>query len=205
MSMATEDLREWAAQVAGPTVRIYRLSAGTGRPEAHRVGRIGGAAPLTAAEAPRYDGRAMKHVLTLDLSEIPELAARHPGVRALSLFLPRADHEAGVLMPIRESSLAPGSIVGARPLVVEPIDVPAAIFSADREGADDGAAAVALVREMVWELDGYALGGPLWIHEPLTGPDSSFVLRFGEHLVDSPDLEEEVLHVFEDQITSETY
>lgn len=195
-----QELRRLAASVPGPKVRIYRLARGEGEPAPGSVARIGGA-PRGVSTPPVDRDEPMTHVITLDLAQLPELAARRPGVRGLSLYLPDPDtgdrHRHGALVWTREDELAgaPGSTAGARSVVVEAFDVPAAIF----EGGElEGAAK--RVRAIVYSSHGYAGGGPLWLQDGPAGEDPSFLFQFDEGLCHINLGDMGVMYVFEHEI-----
>ncbi|PCC75236.1 hypothetical protein SAMN02745121_04041 [Nannocystis exedens] len=177
-----QELRRLAASVPGPKVRIYRLRRGEDEPAADAVARIGGT-PRGVATPPVDRKEAMTHILTLDLAQLPELAARRPGVRSLSLYLPDPDtgerHRHGALVWTREEELgrAPGSTEDAATLLVEVFDVPAQIFAG---GELTGAAK--RVRRIVYGSPGYVGGGPLWLQDGDPGVDPDFLFQFDESL-----------------------
>lgn len=195
-----QELRRLAAALPGPKVRVYRLARGDAAPAADAVARIGGQ-PRGVAEAPRRGSEAMRHVLTLDLAALPELARRYPGMRSLSLYLPDPDdaelHEAGELVWTREEDLgrAPGSTAEARALVALAFDVPAAIFAEEVEGE------AKQVRRLLYSSSGHALGGPLWLQDGLAGVDPEFVCQFDESLCSINLGDMGVMYVFAGSIT----
>lgn len=201
-----QELRRLAASVPGPKIRIYRLRRGEGTVAADSVARIGGRPRgIPATAAPKLGGEPMEHILTLDLAQLPELAARHPGRRSLSLFLPEPSsgerHEDGELVWLAEEDLSrePGSTEDARPLVIEAYDVPAAIFEVER--GSDLEPTAERVRSIVYQSNGYALGGPLWLQDGPTGVDPSFVLQFDEGLCSINLGDMGVMYVFDGHIT----
>jgi hypothetical protein len=202
-----QELRRLAASVPGPKVRIYLLCRGDGPPAADEVGRIGGAPRgVTPAEVPTLDGEPMAHVLTLDLARLPELAARRPEARAVSLYLPDPRvgerHGLGRLVWTVPEALdrAPGSTVGASTLVAEPLDVPTVVF----EGGElDGAAQ--RVRLLVYQSNGHALGGPLWLQDGPDGVDPAFVAQFDDGLCDVHLGDVGVMYVFDRMITWQSH
>lgn len=201
-----QELRRLAASVKGPKLRIYRLRRGEAAPAADSVGRIGGT-PRGVPEAavPRFEDEPMEHVITLDLQQFPELAARRPGVRALSLYLPdpgnAEHHESGALVWVREEELsaAPGSTEGAATIVVEAFEVPAAIFEV--ESGSELEAAAQRVRSIVYGSAGYVLGGPLWLQDGPAGGDPSFLFQFDESLCHINLGDSGVMYVFEGHMT----
>lgn len=196
-----QELRRLAASVPGPTIRVYRLSRGAGEPAAGSVARIGGV-PRGVVDVPIDRDEPMEHIITLDLAQLPELAARRPGVRSASLYLPEPSsggrHRQGRLVWTREDELAraPGSTAGATALVVEAFDVPRSIF----EGGELAGAA-ARVRGLVYQSHGYVGGGPLWLQDGPPGVDPGFVFQFDEGLCDINLGDMGVMYVFEHHIT----
>ncbi|MCB9566520.1 MAG: hypothetical protein H6710_04780 [Myxococcales bacterium] len=199
-----EELRRLAAEQPGPKVRIYLLRRAERAPAEGEVGRAGGAAIGAPASAiPARRGEAMTHVLTLDLAAMPELAARHPGVRALALFLPDPEygehHEDGVLMPIPSEALAEAAAApadeDAAAILVEGFDVPAVIFGGSCEGD------LKRIRGLVYQASGYCLGGPLWLQDGDPGLDPSFVGQFDESLAYINLGDMGVMYLFEGWIT----
>lgn len=195
-----QELRRLAASVPGETIRIYRLRRGQGEPSADAVARIGGA-PRGVVTPPVDRKEPMTHVITLDLAQLPELAARRPGARSLSLYLPDPDtgerHRHGALVWTSEAELggAPGSTADARPLVVEAFDVPAQIF-----GGEELAGPAKRVRGIVYGSPGYVGGGPLWLQDGEPGVDPRFVFQFDESLCGINLGDSGVMYVFEGDI-----
>jgi hypothetical protein len=197
------ELRRLAASVPGPKVRIYLLRRGEGPPAGEEVARIGGAPRgVTPAEVPAIDGRSMTHVLTLDLARLPELAARRPEARAVSLFLPdprsAEHHRHGRLVWVAAEALAraPGSTDGAKALVAEPLDIPRSVFE---RGELSGAAQ--RVRTLVYQSNGHALGGPLWLQDGDAGLHPRFLAQFDDGLCDVHLGEVGMMYLFDDFIT----
>ncbi|MBZ5710402.1 hypothetical protein [Nannocystis pusilla] len=179
-----QELRRLAAEVPGPKVRIYRLRRGEGEPGAETVARIGGT-PRGVVAPPVDREEPMEHVITLDLAQLPELAARYPGARSVSLYLPDPQtgerHSRGELVWTAEADLdeAPGSTKGAATLRVEAFDVPEVIFD---EGGADLEGAAKRVRGFVYSSHGYVGGGPLWLQDGAPGVDPDFLFQFDEGL-----------------------
>ncbi|MFZ6177855.1 hypothetical protein [Nannocystis pusilla] len=195
-----QELRRLAASVPGAKVRIYRLRRGEDEPAADSVARIGGT-PRGIVTPPVDRKEPMTHVLTLDLAQLPELAAKHPGARALSLYLPDPDtgerHRHGTLVWTSEEELsrAPGSIEDAAALLVEAFDVPEQIFGG---GELEGAAK--RVRRIVYGSAGFVGGGPLWLQDGDPGVDPSFLFQFDESLAHINLGDSGVMYVFDGDI-----
>lgn len=197
---AEQEFRRLADALPGPKVRVYRLRRGDSPPAADAVARIGGR-PRGVVSPPVHAGEPMRHVITLDLALLPELAARHPGIRSLSLYLPDPDdaeaHEAGTLVLTHEDELgrAAGSCEGAAGLQVEGFEVPEALFDRHVEGD------LKRVRQLLYGWRGHVRGGPLWLQDGDEGLDPGFVMQFDESLcpIDLGDMG--VMYVFDRQIT----
>lgn len=195
-----QELRRLAASVPGPKVRIYRLRRGEDEPTADSVARIGGT-PRGIVTPPVDRKEPMTHVLTLDLAQLPELAARHAGARSLSLYLPDPDtgerHRHGALVWTTEEALgrAPGSIEGAVTLLVDAFDVPEQIF-----GGGDLEGAAKRVRRIVYGSAGFVGGGPLWLQDGDPGVDPSFLFQFDESLAHINLGDSGVMYVFDGDI-----
>ncbi|MFY0531924.1 hypothetical protein [Nannocystis pusilla] len=195
-----QELRRLAASVPGPKVRIYRLRRGEDEPAADSVARIGGT-PRGVVTAPVDRKEPMTHILTLDLAQLPELAASHPGARSLSLYLPDPDtaerHRHGTLVWTTEAELgrAPGSIEDAVTLLVEAFDVPEQIF-----GGRDLEGAAKRVRRIVYGSAGFVGGGPLWLQDGDPGVDPSFLFQFDESLAYINLGDSGVMYVFDGDI-----
>lgn len=199
----SEELRRLAASAPGPKVRIYVLARGEGEVPADAVARIGGRPRgVRDASAPAFRGEPMTHMLTLDLAALPELAARRPGARSVSLYLPDPDegthHRSGALVwtPAAELGSAPGSTEDASRLVVEAFDVPAQIFAGGERDA-----VLDRVRSIVYRSHGYVGGGPLWLQDGPEGLDPGFILQFDEGLCSLNLGDMGVMYVFDGHIT----
>lgn len=194
-----QELRRLADGLPGPKIRVYRLKRGES-PVGDTVARIGGQ-PRGVVSPPEHAGEPMQHVITLDLAQLPELAAQHPGIRSLSLYVPDPDdaeaHEEGVIVWTHEDELgsADGSTDGAAALVVEGFDVPEALFGRATEGD------LKRVRELLYGSSGHVRGGPLWLQDGFEGIDADFLLQFDESLCHINLGDMGVMYVFGDRIT----
>ncbi|MBX7194283.1 MAG: hypothetical protein K1X94_19665, partial [Sandaracinaceae bacterium] len=143
-----------------------------------------------------------EHVLTLDLEEIPELAARHPGARALSLFARFPDTgdewESGRLVPVPSTCTAPSD---GSPLTVVPLEVPRAIFDHTTASADP---MLKELRGLVFNRPGYALGEPMFIQDD-EGPGAGFVMQLGESIGDLNLGDSGSLYVFDGAVFMQCY
>ena len=197
---AEQEFRRLADALPGPKVRVYRLRRGNSPPAADAVARIFGQ-PRGVVSPPEHAGEPMQHVITLDLAQVPELAARHPGIRSLSLYLPdledAEEHEAGTIVLTHEDELgrAAGSIDGAAALLVEGFEVPEALFERHAEGE------LRRVRQLLHAWSGHVRGGPLWLQEGDEGVDPGFVMQFDEGLCSINLGDMGVMYVFDSGIT----
>jgi hypothetical protein len=172
-----EEFARLVGESSGPTERIYILENDDAQPSAKTVARIGGT-PLGIDAAPEFNGKPMTHIFTLDLAELPELADRFDGARALSLYLPDPDsakhHNAGRLIAVQESDLekSEGSVDDASSIVVKAFDVPSEIFRENVEGDQ------ARIRGILYSRSAFVLGRPLWMQGG--EPDATFVMQFDE-------------------------
>jgi hypothetical protein len=121
-SDSAEALRKAAAKLGdeGPRGTIHVLDHWDGvRADASVTSRVGPTAiGVPAGRWPRdLDGDPMRHVLTLSLRDVPELAARHPGKAALAVFLAQdgghayePDNEDAAVVWLDEADLALGEL-----------------------------------------------------------------------------------------------
>jgi predicted DNA-binding WGR domain protein len=179
-----EEMRRLAAEGAGPRVVIYVLfptdAPATPDAAAYTGGRPRG---IGAEEHPRRHGRKLAHAFTIDLARAPELAARHPGARTLSIFTQAWSESvtrAQALVTRAEAELAadPGELGGARVVEIERLEVPAAVF-APRDQRDRAAAYLA---GLIYREAGFLGGGPLWLQDGPAGVDPDFVAQYDERL-----------------------
>ncbi|MFN9813065.1 MAG: hypothetical protein ACK6CU_25935 [Deltaproteobacteria bacterium] len=163
----------------GPTVTIYllavdRSAAATG------LARAGGSPHgITPERIPRHRGRKLVHAFTLDLAEVPELAARFSGARTLSIYVqgysedsPRA--QALIAQTEAELATAPGTDGVA--LKLTRVSIPAAVFDAAPSTELSHACSLLL------RSPGFVLGGPAWLQSGRSGIDASFIAQFDERL-----------------------
>ncbi len=195
-----QEFRRLADALPGPKIRVYRLRRGDSPPAADAVARIFGQ-PRGVVSPPRHAGEPMQHVITLDLAQVPELAARHPGIRSLSLYVPDPDdaeeHEEGTIVLTHEDELgrAAGAIEGATALLVEGFEVPEALFERHAEGD------LRRVRQLLHAWSGHVRGGPLWLQEGDEGVDPGFVMQFDEGLCRINLGDMGVMYVFDSGVT----
>jgi hypothetical protein len=159
--------------------RIWTLSADyEQQPERHTIDRVGGR-PVGVDDArwPRFQGKAMSHVLTVDLRDrVPALAREW---RAAALFLHSPDYneayepetEQSCVVLLSEAEVARGEapaeagsgaeLLRAGVLRLEPAD-----------GMD---------RETLYQHS-FLGGEPIWLQDE-EGDSESFILQFDEELV----------------------
>ncbi|MBN8614705.1 MAG: hypothetical protein J0L92_29160 [Deltaproteobacteria bacterium] len=147
-------------------------------------------------------GEDDEHIVTIDLEEIPELAARHPGARALALFAPAPSDgdgwDRGHLVAVPATATPP---TDGTPLSVVPLDVPSAIF--DAKAASD-APALKEIRGLVFNRPGYVLGQPMFIQDEEES-GVSFVMQLSERIGDLNLGDSGSLYVFDDAIFMQCY
>lgn len=193
-----------AAAAGGKKERVYLLDRDGDDGFAAKEGsfsRIGGSVPGMAKEAyPVFKGELMTPILTLDLDEIPSLAALHPGARLVVLFHPDPEggehpEHAELVAVAREKVSEPGD--GAK-LAVTPVDLPPAVFGGGDTGDDDddddddgedgdggqaSAAEIGDLRKQVIKRGGHVGGGPFWIQEA-EGGRHGFLFELRDGLCD---------------------
>lgn len=182
-----ENLRDMCAEAEGGRQRIYLLEppyrvedCGL-EPRPGSWSRLGGAGVGGVPVPKRKNGEPLEHVLTIDLTEAPELAARYKDARALALYVPDPrggeDYEDSELVPIPQSETAATAPSDGEPLFVLPIDVPSAIFDSSDARSNP---VLAEVRKAIFNRSGWALGAPMWIQEP--EGDDDLVMQLSEGL-----------------------
>lgn len=182
-----ENLRDMCTEAGGGHQRIYLLEPpyrmeGCGlEPRPGSWSRLGGAGVGGVPVPKRKNGEPLEHVLTIDLTEAPELAARYKDARALALYVPDPrsgeDYGDSELVAIPQSATAATTPSDGEPLFVLPVDVPRAIF--DRRDARSNPV-LGEVRKAIFNRSGWALGAPMWIQEP--EGDDDLVMQLSEGL-----------------------
>jgi predicted DNA-binding WGR domain protein len=159
---------------------------GFARPAGSRS-RIGGPAPTESP--PRLpDGEASRHVLSIDVNDVPFLAKHYPGAQLVSLFAP-PDWAAGdpmdgwTLIGIADPLPANGGIG----LAVLALDVPGSIFA--------GSHGHVALDEALRATGGHAGGDAFWIQEDEADVDA-FLFQVSQALLDEVNLGDGVLYVF---------
>lgn len=177
------ELQRLAADVGGPRVTVYALSPAAGSSGLHRIGgRPAGFAP---EDIPRHRGRKLAHAFTVDLADVPELAARYPGARTLSVWVQGYSEDperAQVLVARTDAQVAalPGEGGGALSLLR--LEVPAAAFGQDPPDR------AGYAQRLLYQRPGFLLGGPIWLQTGRWGLDASFVGQYDERLAPSVNL-----------------
>jgi hypothetical protein len=175
-TIADEAATARAALPAAPCKRIYLLRSASFTWPARdgSRSRLGGRPPA-GARTPS----GMFHLMTIDLAEVPELAAYYPQARALAVFCTHLTDE--TQDPEVDAELIELSSLEASggTLAIFALDVPDAVFSA-REHLEPPLRAI---RDRIDHADGYLLGAPIWITgKPHQGADEGFIGRIGESL-----------------------
>jgi hypothetical protein len=123
-----------------------------------------------------------EHVLTLDLEEVPELAGRFPGARALALFAPDPDlgegWEHARLVPVPAHASPPSD---GTPITVTMLEVPSSIF--DPDGLEQKPELRAL-RGLVSSRPGYLFGEPIYVRDDEDDrvSDRQFLMQLSEQI-----------------------
>ena len=185
-----------AAMPEVPRARVYLLEPASMAYSAREgsVSRVGGAAlGVRKADLPA-DGDGLRHMLTLDLADVPELAPRYPGAQAIALFCSDDDAEDATWVPIaRGASLRPGASTGGTALAVRGFDVPSVVLTEQERDLGPEARAVL---DRVLHASGHVFGRPFWIHAT-PGASEGFLMQVNDALVDHP-FPFEALYLFDD-------
>lgn len=145
-----------------------------------------------------------EHILTIDLKEVPDLAERYPGVRALSLLARDPQHgdawDSARLVAVPEAATPP---TDGDPITVLPIEVPCAIFHAHRTDKDPQ---LAEIKSLLFNRPGYVLGEPIYIQGEDEGDAyRGFVMQLSERIADLNLGDCGSLYVFEDGAFMQCY
>jgi hypothetical protein len=186
---AVDAVRRLVPEIDGEHTVLYLLEAAP-RGRGSGISAIGGAPPVKRAAIPRAGKREMRHVITLDLANLPE--ARRgalEGARAVSVFVSPADDDdfdvrrARVVVS-READIAPGA-AAAEPSSEMPclratrVTVPLRVF--DEDAADEHGALAELRYVLERRAHAHALGRPIWLQGAEDGDD--FILQFDAELL----------------------
>ncbi|MDX2086238.1 MAG: hypothetical protein SFX73_00255 [Kofleriaceae bacterium] len=187
-------LRARAAAAPGPYEPVYALQIVDDEIADRATTLTGFQPPVT-----KKPKRGVEHVLTIDLEDAPELAARVPDARAVSLFVPTSGlidndeedegsgAEAGDPTDAFEGSFwrawSPTDVAAAlrkarkRTLVLHRVLVPSALFAPTRLSTPE----LAAVRDALNEFPGWLLGGPLTLQEDTEATkDEAFMAQLTE-------------------------
>lgn len=191
-----ERLRELSASTGLPcTLAIYAMTPD----EARRPGSLNTicCAPRGLAEGdwPMAGARKMEAVLSLDLSEVPELQTRWPAIRALCLFVdkPEDGFDDASLLPLTGAQCEAGFSADGGTYTLEKILVPPEVFGE----RDELSEALGTLRDGLGVLPGRVLGAPWFIQEADATGDT-FILQADEHLTTLNLGDAGELYVFED-------
>lgn len=206
------------------TVKIYVLEKSDKKPNSEITARIGGKPiGLTAENYPMFDGKAMQHLITLDLEAMPELKIGElEGKSAVALFVSdRAENNANdpdsgeskVILLTRED-LKNGELEEipnedenaseneAATYTVEAVEVPTAIFASWEERVWDDEEPLGKLYEAVHN-SAYAGGEPTFIQSESF--DGQFVFQFDDKLIKTQLGDSGVMYVFADAAFWEGY
>ncbi|WP_434424901.1 hypothetical protein [Nannocystis pusilla] len=144
------------------------------------LSRIGGLpAGFAPGDVPRHRGRKLVHAFTVDLHAVPELAARYPGARTLSVWIQGYSEEAvraQALVPRTDAQIAAAPGAGGTTLELVRLEVPAAAFTAEPSER------AAYARQLLYRKAGFLLGGPIWLQSGPWGLDPNFIAQYDERL-----------------------
>ena len=179
--------RALAALPNAPRRRVYLLEPASMAFSA-REGSLSwlGGPPLgiRKADIPESSGgEPQRLVLTLDLADVPELAARHPDAQAIALFCPALEggnaDDATWITVARGAGSRGGPASSGTALAVRGFDVPSVVFTApEHELGSEARAALDRVRH----ASAHIFGQPFWIHRE-RGADDGFWMQVDDALV----------------------
>ncbi|NUP10203.1 MAG: hypothetical protein HOW73_29485 [Polyangiaceae bacterium] len=176
--------RALAAMPDVPRTRVYLVEPASMAYSAREGSRsrLGGPAyGVAKADVPEdMDGQPQRHVFTLDLADVPELAARHPGIEAIALFCPglEGNAEDATWIEIPRLPAARGrAAANATALAVRGFDVPNTVFTApDHELGTEALA----VLDRIHHAGAHIFGRPFFIHA--TGGSDGFLMQVNNAL-----------------------
>lgn len=173
----TREMKKLVAELGGERAVVYAMSPGAARAGLSRIGGL--PAGFAPADVPRHRGRKLVHAFTVDLAAVPELAARYPGARTLSVWVQGYSEDpvrAQALVPRTDAEIAAAPGDGGVALDLLRLEVPAAAFTADPPERAQYA------RQLLYSKAGFLLGGPLWLQTGPCGLTPSFVAQYDERL-----------------------
>lgn len=177
LDLASE-MKKLCAELGGEHVVVYAMSVGK---PGRGLSRIGGLpAGFAADDVPRGRGRKLMHAFTVDLVEVPELAAKHPGARTLSVWIQgwgEATTRAQSLVPKTEAEIAERPITTDAPaLSLLRLEVPLEAFAKNPSERAEYA------RTLLYRKAGFLLGGPLWLQDGPWAVTPTFVAQYDERI-----------------------
>ncbi|MGE0328466.1 MAG: WGR domain-containing protein [Polyangiaceae bacterium] len=161
----------------GAAVTVFALSAGSAGQSLSRVGGL--PAGFTPEDIPRHRGRKLVHAFTVDLRSAPELAARYPDARTLSVWIQGYSEDperAQELIPRTDADIARAAAEGGTELELLRLEVPAVVFDSEPPGR------AAYARRLLYAKPGFLLGGPIWLQTGPSGVDPEFIAQYDERL-----------------------
>jgi hypothetical protein len=173
------ELRAVSAAIPGAKTRIYVFELPRGDAADGELTRLG-------KEPVRGD--RMRHLLSIDLDEVPELKEIYPEARILELHVPRVPGSVSNLArAYDDTKLVPRNDVkptsGGR-LKLHAVDVPARLFDRRARRNDE---AVSGIANLLVAQPGFVLGAPITIQDDDDGPgqfvmqlDDSFGINLGD-------------------------
>jgi predicted DNA-binding WGR domain protein len=172
------ELRKLADELGGERVVVYAMSVGKPSRSLSRLSRR--PAGFAPEDVPRARGRKLMHAFTVDLQDVPELQARHPGARTLSVWIQgwgESEWRAQAIVPRTEDQIATHPIVEDGPtLELLRLEVPASIFGPSPSERERYA------RGLLYRKPGLLLGGPIWLQDGRWGVDPTFVAQYDERI-----------------------
>jgi predicted DNA-binding WGR domain protein len=172
------ELKKLADELGGERVVVYAMSVGKPSRSLSRLSRL--PAGFTAEDVPRARGRKLMHAFTVDLHDVPELQARHPGARTLSVWIQgwgESEWRAQAIVPRTEEQIAAHPIAEDGPtLELLRLEVPASIFGPSPSERERYA------RGLLYRKPGLLLGGPIWLQDGKWGVDPTFVAQYDERI-----------------------
>ena len=173
----SREMQNLSAELGGARAIVWAMSPGGTSAGLSRIGGL--PAGFAPDDVPRHRGRKLVHAFTVDLNAVPELAARYPGARTLSVWIQGYSEElvrAQALIPRTDAQISATSGSGGVTLKLLRLEVPAAAF------ATDPPERAAYARQILYQKPGFLLGGPIWLQDGTWGLDSSFIAQYDERL-----------------------
>jgi hypothetical protein len=188
-------------------ITIYLLEAVNKEPSPNLVARIGGSPiGITSDTWPRFNGKPMEHLITVDLEEMPELkTGTLASARAVALFIDdRMENEVASIIVLSQDEISKGepsinlrvSDEPASCYKITPVKVPEAVF--DDFQIEGGESPLEKLRGAIFStsIPGYAAGKPLWLQGK--EHEGHFLFQFDESFIDVNLGDAGVMYVFTD-------